>query len=137
MGVKDMEKRSINQNNSLWDLLTKHEIQNDSEARAKLAKHFSHGRTTHTSELYANECEALIKYLQDAWNKKEEELRRLRWRLWFAFAESKYEHFRVKDSKHPNYNIINDYCEKHWGVKIGDMTKSKLQEKIAIVQKWK
>lgn len=129
--------RSNAQNNRLWELLTKHEMHRDSDSRAKLAKHFSQWRTTHTSELDENECEALINYLQETWDKKQDELRRLRWRLWFVFAESKYEHFRVKDSKHPNYNIINDYCEKYWGVKVGDMTKKQLQEKIAIVKKWK
>lgn len=68
----------------------------------------------------------------------EEAMRRLRWRLWFVFAESKYEQFRYKgNKKKPHYKNINKYCLEHWGKEIGDMTKEELSEKIAIVSKWK
>lgn len=68
----------------------------------------------------------------------EEAMRRLRWRLWFAFAESKYNHFCYKgNKKSPHYKNIDDYCREHWNKTIGTMTKEELSEKIAIVSKWK
>ncbi|HEY5508421.1 MAG TPA: hypothetical protein VIK29_07115 [Paludibacter sp.] len=68
----------------------------------------------------------------------EEAMVRMRWRLWYAFAESKYPEFRYHDNKkQPDFNNIRAYCLKHWGVEIGNMTKVQLQEKIAIVTKWK
>ena len=63
---------------------------------------------------------------------------RMRWRLWYAFAESKYPEFRYHDNKKlPDFINIKAYCLKHWGVEIEHMTKDELQEKIAIVSKWK
>jgi len=63
---------------------------------------------------------------------------RMRWKLWFSFAESKYHHFRKNDNpKRPHYDNINDYCREHWGKTISKMSKEELQEKIAIVKKWK
>lgn len=63
---------------------------------------------------------------------------RMRWKLWFSFAESKYTEFRINDcKKRPNYKKIDAYCIQHWGVEISKMTKEQLQEKIAIVKKWK
>ncbi|MDD3079119.1 MAG: hypothetical protein PHH37_08445 [Paludibacter sp.] len=65
-------------------------------------------------------------------------MQRMRWKLWFSFAESKYVEFRKENNtKKPNYHIINNYCKEHWGKEIGEMSKSELQEKIAIVKKWK
>lgn len=63
---------------------------------------------------------------------------RMRWKLWFSFAESKYHHFRKNDNpKRPHYDNINAYCREHWNKTIGEMSKEELQEKIAIVKKWK
>lgn len=68
----------------------------------------------------------------------EETMRRLRWRLWFAFAESKYTHFCYKgNKKRPHYKNIDDYCQEQWGKTISVMSKTELSEKIAIVTKWK
>lgn len=68
----------------------------------------------------------------------EKAMTRMRWRLWYAFAESKYPEFRYHDNKkQPDFNNIRAYCLKHWGIEIGNMTKEQLQEKIAIVNKWK
>lgn len=65
-------------------------------------------------------------------------MRRLRWRLWFAFAESKYDEFCYKgNKKKPHWNNIKKYCLEHWNKEIGQMTKEELSEKIAIVKKWK
>ena len=69
---------------------------------------------------------------------QDEAMVRMRWRLWYVFAESKYPEFRYHDNKkQPDFNNIRAYCLKHWGVEIGNMTKEELQEKIAIVNKWK
>jgi len=63
---------------------------------------------------------------------------RMRWRLLYVFAESKYPEFRYHDNKkQPDFNNIKTYCLKHWGIEISNMTKEQLQEKIAIVSKWK
>ncbi len=68
----------------------------------------------------------------------EEAMRRMRWRLWFAFAESKYEHFRQDgNKKKPNYQNINKYCKEHWGKEVGEMTKDELAKHISQVSKWK
>jgi hypothetical protein len=68
----------------------------------------------------------------------EEAMRRMRWRLWFVFAESKYENFRYNDDpKKPHYKNINNYCKEHWGKEIGEMTKDELAKHIALVKKWK
>ena len=68
----------------------------------------------------------------------EETMRRLRWRLWFVFAESKYDQFCYKGNrKKPHYGNINTYCQSKWGKTISEMTKTELSEKIAIVTKWK
>jgi hypothetical protein len=67
-----------------------------------------------------------------------ETIKRLRWRLWFVFAESKYDAFRVdKNKKKPNWHEINKYCREHWGKEIGDMTEAELAKYISIVKKWK
>lgn len=69
---------------------------------------------------------------------QEDALTRMRWRLWYAFAESKYEEFCYQgNKKKPYWKNIAAYCLKHWGKQIGEMTKDELQEKIAIVGKWK
>lgn len=70
---------------------------------------------------------------------KMESIRRMRWRLWFAFRDSKYERFRkeVRDEIHPNYDNIKQFCLEHWKVEIKDMTESELKKYIAIVAKWK
>lgn len=71
---------------------------------------------------------------------KEEALRRMRWRLWFAFRDSKYTQFRQSDGRgklNPNYQTIKEYCLKHWGKEIKDMTEKELADRIAIVLKWK
>jgi hypothetical protein len=71
---------------------------------------------------------------------QEESMRRLRWRLWFAFSESKYEQFHTTDSRGnvlPNFKEITKYCIKHWQIEIKDMTERELSERIAIVRKWK
>ena len=63
---------------------------------------------------------------------------RMRWRLWFAFAESKYEEFRYRGNpKKPYFKNIKEYCLNHWGKEIANMTKEELSEYIAIVTKWK
>ena len=69
---------------------------------------------------------------------KNEAMIRMRWRLWFVFAESKYEQYRYKgNKKKPHYKNINAYCLKHWGKEIGEMTKDELAKHIAQVKKWK
>jgi hypothetical protein len=68
----------------------------------------------------------------------EQAMNRMRWRLRYAFAESKYHEFRYHENKKlPDLININAYCLKHWGVQIDNMTKEELQEKIAIVTKWR
>ncbi len=65
-------------------------------------------------------------------------LRRMRWKLWFCFAESKYDTFRENDNpKRPHYKNIDAYCLKHWGKKIGEMTKTELSKYISLISKWK
>ncbi len=71
---------------------------------------------------------------------KEESMRRMRWRLWFAFRDSKYTRFRQSDGRgglNPNYQTIKEYCLKYWGKEIKDMTENELTNRIAIVNKWK
>lgn len=70
---------------------------------------------------------------------KMESIRRMRWRLWFAFRDSKYESFRkkVKGEVQPDYETIKQYCLDHWKTEIKDMTESELTKYIAIVRKWK
>lgn len=75
---------------------------------------------------------------QKAEQLKSEALIRMRWRLWFAFAESKYEGFRYDgNKKKPHYGNIDAYCVKHWGKRIGEMAKSELAKHISQVNKWK
>ncbi len=63
---------------------------------------------------------------------------RLRWRLWFAFTESKYVAFRYKGRKgKPDFARIKQYCLEHWGKEPADMTLDELRKYIAIVAKWK
>lgn len=63
---------------------------------------------------------------------------RMRWRLWFLFAESKYEEFRYKGRPNkPHYQAIKDYCIKQWGKEPKDMSKHELRKVISIVKKWK
>ena len=80
-----------------------------------------------------------IKITQEKSNELlEAAMTRMRWKLWFSFAESKYHEFRKDDDpKRPHYNNINKYCAEHWGKTISEMSKQELQEKIAIVKKWK
>ena len=67
-----------------------------------------------------------------------EAMKRMRWRLWFAFAESKYNHFcKDGDKKKPHYQNIDAYCSEHWGKTIGNMTKEELAKHISQVTKWK
>jgi hypothetical protein len=69
---------------------------------------------------------------------REESMTRMRWRLWFLFAESKYTQFAYKgDRKKPCYEVIKKYCREHWGKEIKDMTEPELSKYIAIVKKWK
>ncbi|WP_315302510.1 hypothetical protein [Tannerella forsythia] len=71
---------------------------------------------------------------------KEEALRRMRWRLWFAFAESKYDTFGHVDRLgrlQPDFEKITKYTMKYWGKHIKDMSEEELASRIAIVQKWK
>jgi hypothetical protein len=70
---------------------------------------------------------------------REEALRRMRWRLWFAFRDSKYMQFRiiVNGKLNPNYMKINEYCLRHWGKEIKDMGPKELNRRIALVLKWK
>jgi hypothetical protein len=69
---------------------------------------------------------------------REAEMTRMRWRLWFLFAESKYKEFAYKgDPKKPYYAKIRAYCLHHWGKEIGDMTHAELSRFIGIVRKWK
>lgn len=63
---------------------------------------------------------------------------RMRWRLWFAFSESRYEQFRYKETYgKPNYATIKEYCIEHWGKEPADMTLTELRKYISIVTKWK
>lgn len=69
---------------------------------------------------------------------QQEALTRMRWRLWFAFADSKYDSFKYKGRKgKPNYAVIKKYCIEHWGKEPADMTLEELRKSIAIVNKWK
>ena len=70
---------------------------------------------------------------------KEESMRRMRWRLWFAFRDSKYTQFRkaIGGKLYPNYETIKAYCLKHWGKEIKDMGENELNRRIALVIKWK
>jgi hypothetical protein len=69
---------------------------------------------------------------------REEEMIRMRWRLWFLFAESRYTQFAYKGNpKKPCYAKIREYCIRHWGREIGDMTRAELSRFIGIVRKWK
>lgn len=70
---------------------------------------------------------------------KNEAMTRMRWRLWFAFRDSKYEHFRYisKGRAYPNYATIKEYCLRHWSKEIKDMSYNELSNKISIVLKWK
>jgi len=75
---------------------------------------------------------------------REESMRRMRWRLWFAFMESGYKSFRIeeRDKKgnlrvKPDYDSIKKYCLKYWNKEIKDMTDQELSERIATVKKWK
>ena len=64
-------------------------------------------------------------------------LTRMRWRLWFAFTDSKYAHFRYKGrSGKPDYAAIKKYCRDHWGKEPADMSLEELRKYIAIVNKW-
>lgn len=65
------------------------------------------------------------------------EMNRMRWRLWFSFAESKYKQFAYKGSNKPHYANINAFCMKHWGKTIAEMTKDELGKYISLVRKWK
>lgn len=70
---------------------------------------------------------------------KEESLRRMRWRLWFAFRDSQYTQFRFvrRDGKiEPMYENIKAYCRERWGKEIKDMDEKELAKYIAIVLKW-
>lgn len=71
-------------------------------------------------------------------------MQKMRWRLWFAFRDSKYPEFStVITSKkrgtqvNPNYDKINEFCLEKWGKKIGDMTQEELAKYINLVKKWK
>lgn len=69
---------------------------------------------------------------------KEESMRRMRWRLWFVFAESKYEVFSENGKGlKPHFDNIKAYSLKHWGKEIKDMTEKELSKNIAIISKWK
>ena len=70
---------------------------------------------------------------------QEEAMRRMRWRLWFAFRDSKYDQFKYmhKGNVYPNYAKIKEYCLRHWGKEIKDMGYNELSNKISIVLKWK
>ena len=69
---------------------------------------------------------------------REESMIRMRWRLWFLFAESKYTEFCYKgNKKNPHYENIKKYCRERWGKEIKDMTDDELSKYIAIVKKWK
>ena len=70
---------------------------------------------------------------------QQESLRRMRWRLWFAFRDSKYPEYRNETTNgiYPNYKAIDEYCLKHWGTRIGMMTEYELSQKIAVVMRWK
>ena len=119
-------KRTEAQNKQLFALLTEHGLGDNAEARAKLAKQVSEGRTTHTSELSVDECATIICHLENSLTARLEIMRRMRWRLWFAFAESKYAEFCGSIGRNgkrmPNYNAIDAYCEKHWSVRIYQMS---------------
>jgi hypothetical protein len=70
---------------------------------------------------------------------KEESLRRMRWRLWFAFRDSQYTQFRFvrRDGRiEPMYENIKAYCREHWSKEIKDMDEKELAKYIAIVLKW-
>lgn len=70
---------------------------------------------------------------------KEETLRRMRWRLWFAFRDSGYKQFCYvrKDGKvEPLYEGIKEYCREHWGKEIGTMNERELSRYIAVVNRW-
>lgn len=69
---------------------------------------------------------------------QQDTMMRMRWRLWFAFAESPYEAFRYKGRQgKPNYATIKEYCRTHWHKEPGEMTLQELRKCIAIVGKWK
>lgn len=70
---------------------------------------------------------------------KEESMKRMRWRLWFAFRDSKYAQFKnvYRGNVYPHYNNIKEYCLKHWGKEIKDMGEHELSNRISIVLKWK
>ena len=70
---------------------------------------------------------------------KEAAMTRMRWRLWFAFRDSKYTQFRniYRGKSYPHYENIKVYCLKHWGKEIKDMGENELANRISIVSKWK
>ncbi|NDW10474.1 hypothetical protein [Dysgonomonas sp. 520] len=67
----------------------------------------------------------------------EESMRRMHWRLWFAFRDSKYTFFRANNRYGVNFKKVTEYCLKHWGKEIKDMTEAELSQRISIVSKWK
>lgn len=135
-----MEKRTEEQNKRLFKLLKQHGFEGDDEARAKMAKMASVNRTAHTSELTIAECDALLIHLSDTLTRRLDTMRRLRWRLWFAFRDSKYEAFKGdvgRDGKRmPNYKLIDSYCNEQWKTTIAEMSEKELTKYISIVKKW-
>ena len=127
-----MRKRTTAQNSQLFGLFNKYGV--DTDMRAVIAHNASNGRTTHTSELSYDECQAVI----DGFLAEEKKLNRLKWRLYFVFAESKYEAYRVdNNTKKPNIQNIHTYCQKHWNKTPETMSARELENYIAIISKWK
>lgn len=133
-----METRTEAQNRRLYALLQKLGIAHDAEARRLMALSFSGNRTEHTAELSVAEADALIRHLQDAADTHEKELKRLRRRLQFVMADSRYPKFWYKGQRgKPDFANIDSYCHAHWGKHLNDMSVRELSQYIAIAVRWK
>lgn len=130
--------RTPGQNIRLHKLL--HKLGIDKDTKAELVMQFSNGRTSHSSELYIQECRALISALESGTpspvkdeSRKATILEKTRWRLIYTFRDKGM----VLEGNKPDMDRINQYTEHYWKKRVFEMTLEEANTYIGIVKKWR
>ncbi len=119
-------------------LLKQNGLDNQPDIIADLAKQFSNDRTEHTSVLRQVEFRGLVAKLSQSNSTGDEILRRLQWKLRYAFADSKYDNYCVGgNKKKPNMLEIDSFCLKQWKKRVNEMSEDEMEKYISIVKHWK
>jgi len=128
-------KRTAAQSKRLYALLSKLGI--DAETKSELIYNYTQGRTIHSSELTIDECDKLIRQLQQIYQDSEAYrnhriLNNTRWKLIYSLRDKGM----CTDDGKPDFQRIHDYCIHYWHKHINDMTIDELNKYIGIVRKW-